>query len=402
MNEIYETEIERIVPGGLGLCHVDGRTIFVSQAATGDRVRIQIDRQRGRIGFGSIVDVLAPSPDRMAPPCPVYGECGGCDMQHLTYEAQLAVKFDILRDCLRRIGGIEPPDEVTIVPSPSPWHYRSRADWRYDPGQPAIGYRERQSHRVVNVPTCPILVPNLDRTLAALQERCASEALPAMLPAISATAGDRQVAIAPRSLLGAPAAGEVTVTVAGEMYCFGPECFFQVNHAILPAMLSDVLRHSPTLVESKDEDLALDLYCGVGLFTVPLARRFGRVIGVESFPSSVRYARRNLQSAKVDRVTVVAADVQAWLAASGVNLGPVALVVLDPPRSGLTPGVVSSLAALRPTRMVYVSCDPATLARDLRAILAVPGFHLREVTAYDMFPQTHHVETVAHLAYDTD
>lgn len=369
MNDVYETEIERIVPGGLGLCHANGRTIFVPLAAPGDRVTIRINRRRGKIGFGSIVDVLAPSPDRVAPPCPVYGECGGCDMQHLTYEAQLAVKLGILRDCLRRIGGIEPPDDLTIVPSPSPWHYRSRAEWSWDPDQPAMGYRERESHRVVNVTTCPVLVSDLDRTLATLQERRESDALPAKVREIHAVAGDSEVVLGPRSLIGVPASKDVTVTVAGEIYRFGPECFFQVNHAILPALLSDVLRHSPTLAKTTNEGLALDLYCGVGLFTVPLARRFADVIGVESFPPSVRYARMNLHSANVDRATVVAADVETWLAASRVKLGSVAVVVLDPPRTGLTPRIVSTLAKLCPARMVYVSCEPATLARDLKAIL---------------------------------
>src|SRR5437868_14453409 len=143
-----EVTIERILPGGFGLAHAEGKTLMVALAAPGDRLRVRVERVKGTVGFASVIEVLEPSPMRTAPPCPYFGRCGGCDFQQLTYEAQLAAKVEIIRDCLRRIARLTPPAEIQITPAPDAWHYRARAQWQYDRARKWLGYYERGSHRV--------------------------------------------------------------------------------------------------------------------------------------------------------------------------------------------------------------------------------------------------------------
>src|SRR5947209_9452164 len=140
--------VERILPGGVGLAHRGGQTVFVALAAPGDRVRARVETVRARLAFAAIVEVIEPSPARVEPPCPYFGRCGGCDFQQLTYEAQLAAKVEIIRDCLRRIARLTPPAEIQITPAPDAWHYRARAQWQYDRARKWLGYYERGSHRV--------------------------------------------------------------------------------------------------------------------------------------------------------------------------------------------------------------------------------------------------------------
>src|SRR5690242_1355587 len=160
-----EVEIERILPGGYGLAHAAGHTVFVSLAAPGDRLRVRVERQQGNILFASIEEILAPSPLRIEPPCPYFGRCGGCDFQQLTYEAQLAAKTEIIRDCLHRIARLEDVPEIVVTPSPDPWRYRMRATWQIDQDERTIGYYERGSRRVCDVVDCAVLRPELQAEL---------------------------------------------------------------------------------------------------------------------------------------------------------------------------------------------------------------------------------------------
>ena len=154
-----EVEIERILPGGVGLAHADGRTVLVGLSAPGDLLRVRVERTRGKVAFATVLEVLRPSPVRVKPPCPYFGRCGGCDFQQLSYEAQLAAKVEIVRDSLRRVARIEPPAEIPITPSPAAWNYRSRARWQYDARRRHLGYFERGTHRVVDVIECPVALP---------------------------------------------------------------------------------------------------------------------------------------------------------------------------------------------------------------------------------------------------
>jgi 23S rRNA (uracil1939-C5)-methyltransferase len=389
VGEVVEVTIERIVPGGYGLAHVAERALFVALSAPGDRLRVRIDRVRGAVGFATPLAVIAPSASRVEPPCPLFGRCGGCDFQHLAYAAQLEAKREIVADALRRIGGVTLETPIDVVPSPRPWGYRAVAEWQADPATSALGYYARESRTVVDVPACPILEPALDARLAEIRAGQGNLRRPGRSE-IRAAAGDG--ATDDVRSPGGPQR-ELTRTIAGERYRFDVACFFQANPAILASLVDEVLR--PVVAGEVDRSgIAVDLYCGIGLFTLPLARRLARVIGVESDRRAVRFARRNLRDAGLTGARIEPQAVERWLT-TYQGIERVAYLVLDPPRVGAK-DAIGGIVRLEPARLTYVSCDPATLARDLRSLL-VGGYELTRVAAFDMFPQTHHVEVVAHL-----
>ena len=376
-------EIERILPGGVGLAHADEKTICVSLAAKGDRVRITIDREQGNLAFASIVEVIEPGPDRVEPPCPYFGKCGGCDFQQLSYQAQLKAKADIIRDCLQRIARLDTP-EIRVVPSPNQWRYRARATWQLDPELQTIGYYERGSRRVCDVADCAVLVPPLQTTL----ERIRNTRAPNKLKHLDVVAGDTGVSLTPA--LGGFTTREVTLKVDDEDYRYNAEAFFQINQELLPQLLKFALREV-------SGETALDLYCGVGLFTVPLARRFQKVTAVESNATATHFAKRNLKHAQLENVNIVTATITDWIRSFRSDNDLVDFVLLDPPRAGAESAVIQGILRLKPSQIRYVSCDPATLARDLKKLVA-GGFKIDSLCGFDMFPQTHHVETVVHLS----
>jgi tRNA/tmRNA/rRNA uracil-C5-methylase (TrmA/RlmC/RlmD family) len=385
-----EVTIERIVPGGFGLAHAEGLTLFVALAAPGDVVRVRIVRLQGKVGFAAIEQIIKPSPLRVEPPCPYFGACGGCDFQQLNYQAQLDAKTEIIRDCLRRIAHLELPPEVSITPSPQQWHYRSRANWQFDPVTRSLGYFEAGSHRVCDVEVCAVLAPRLQKILERVRGEIREEALLPPAKDIRAAIGENDVSVAPP--LAGYQATDVSLSVGDERYWFNADSFFQTNPDLLGALTDAALAQTKGKV-------AVDLYCGAGLFTLPLARRFERVVGVEVNSRATGFALRNLQRARLGNAEIVAADVGRWLKEHSRSFEPVDFLLLDPPRTGAENVVINGILDLRPRHISYVSCDPATLARDLKKLLA-GGYALESVAAFDMFPQTHHVETVVHLTAD--
>lgn len=384
--ETLEVRIERILPGGMGLAHALGKTILVALAAPGDSATVRIETMRGRVAFASIIEIKESSPVRVSPPCPYFGRCGGCDFQQLSYDAQLSAKVEIVRDCLRRIARIAPPRSIPITPSPDAWRYRSRAEWQRDGEK--LGYFERGSHKICDVIECPVIVPPLQDALTAL--RRTHESLPDNAREIQAIAGDEgEVALAPPAMK--EDMREVARIIGGEEYRFAAGCFFQINHALLPSLIGDALGEA-------EGDGALDLYCGVGLFTLPLARKFRRVTGVESNPAATRYARLNLSRAGLGNAHIETAKVGEWLTANADDLMPIDFLLLDPPRAGAETDTMRAIINLQPRRIVYVSCDPATLARDLKLLVSDGAYTLDSLAAFDMFPQTHHVEAIAKLS----
>src|SRR5712691_9898928 len=195
--ENFEVTIERILPGGLGLAHADGRTVMVALAAPGDRVRVSIDRVKGNVTFALIQEIITPSPQRVEPPCQYFGRCGGCDFQQLSYKAQLVAKVEIIKDCLHRISRIENIPDFQITPAPNPWHYRTRAQWQYDSIRKRLGYFESGSRRVCDVAECAVLAPELQQTLSGLREQMQEGSLPDDARDFRAVAGDEGVSIAP-------------------------------------------------------------------------------------------------------------------------------------------------------------------------------------------------------------
>jgi 23S rRNA (uracil1939-C5)-methyltransferase len=411
-----EVTIERILPGGLGLAHAEGKTVMVALAAPGDRLRVRIERVKGNVSFALIEEIITPSPDRVEPPCPYFGRCGGCDFQQLTYQAQLDAKVAIIKDCLRRLGGIENIPEIQITPAPNAWHYRSRAQWQYDAVRQRLGYFESGSRHVCDVADCAVLAPELQQSLEVLRACMKNGSLPEDARDFRAVVGNEGVSIAPpvRGLDVTPDRGagptvregsvseppafvrDITRTIHGETYRFNAASFFQANADLLPQLIDTALG------EAKGET-SIELYCGVGLFTLPLARRFKHVVAIESDNPAAKFARENLANAGLSNAEVANQDVSRWLeknveCGAGVAAlqSPLDFLLLDPPRAGAESKVINGILGLRPQRISYVSCDPATLARDLKKLIA-GGYALDSLAAFDIFPQTHHVEVVVHL-----
>ena len=381
-----EVEIERILPGGYGLAHAEGKTVFVSLASPGDRLRVRVDREQGNILFASIEAILVASPDRIEPPCPYFGRCGGCDFQQLTYEKQLAAKAEIIRDCLHRIARLGHVPEIVVTPSPRDWSYRMRAMWQIDQAERTIGYYERGSRRVCDVAHCAVLMPELEETLERVRGTDWQE-FPPDLKHLDVVAGENGVWLAPA--FAEFETTELELTIRGERYGYNAESFFQINPGLLEPLIEFALH-------DVSGETAIDLYCGVGLFTLPLARRFKQVIGVEANPKATRFARRNLQRAGLANARVINTSVVEWIRSSAARSAAVDFVLLDPPRAGAESAVINRIIDFRAPRVSYVSCDPATLARDLKKLIA-GGYEIESLVAYDLFPQTHHVETVVRL-----
>lgn len=381
----FEVEIERLLPGGVGLAHAAGLTLFVSLAAPGDVLRVRADRVQGTVGFASIVEILKASPVRIEPPCPYFGRCGGCDFQQLTYEAQLQAKVEMIRDCLHRIAKLETPDEIRITPSANQWHYRARANWQVDSPAKLLGYFERGSNRVCGVEYCGVLVPQLEETLEKIRKEISAKNV-RHPKSIDGVVGDEGISVAPA--IAGFSARTVSRRIGNETYSFSADTFFQVNHELLEPLMAEAIGDATG-------QAAIDLYCGVGLFTLPLARRFARVTGVEAHPRAVEFARRNVERAKLENVEIANLGVGDWVKHSR-SFEVLDFLLLDPPRVGCENAVIAGILAMRPRRIAYVSCDPATLARDLKKIIA-DDYSLDSIAAFDMFPQTHHVETVARL-----
>ena len=394
-----EVTTERLAYGGDAVARHGGLTVFVRFAAPGERLRVRVVERKKNFARAVIETIIKPSPARRAPACAHFGDCGGCQLQHLNYAAQLEAKAGFIRDALTRIGKIEWPADIPVLHA-AEFGYRARAQIKLEAGHrsdqpPRIGFNRSASSAVCDVPSCAVLVPELDAALARLHELAGDSANPARaglsrLREIEAAAGDDRIALAP-AVEGLPA-GAITRAVNGLQYHFSPAAFFQGNALLLGALVAEAL-------DDYAGRTAVDLYAGVGLFTLQLARRFERVISVESDREAARFARHNVAVNRVTNVEFHEARVEQWLGDFSARQSdarePVGLLLLDPPRAGAADaidGIISSQAA----RVVYVSCDPTTMARDLRRLIDA-GYALNRVTGVDLFPQTYHVETVAHL-----
>jgi 23S rRNA (uracil1939-C5)-methyltransferase len=385
IGDTLDVRVERIVPRGLGIAFTDGLTVLVSLTAPGDEVTVRIREIKKRLAFAEIVSVTKPGDQRQLPPCKYFGACGGCDFQQLTYEAQLTAKVAIIRDSLQRIGKIKFDSEITIIPSP-PLEYRSRVRWQVDPENRSFGYFRRGSHETIDIEHCPKITPELNATLRDLRASNDYDALPPYGIEISAVSGDAGVSL--HSTQATEPATDVAWTSGQDTYIFSAETFFQANKFLVPELVG-------AAIGGAKGNIAFDLYSGVGLFTLPLARAFEKVIAVEEQPGSSDMCRRNIETSGLANANAVTRSVAEFLRINRTR--DVDLVVLDPPRAGTEKGVIEMIAELRPREISYVSCDPSILARDLRQLVD-SGYSIDKITALDLFPQTHHVETVVRLS----
>jgi len=423
MNDLIEVSIDKIVAGGSGLGRHDGRVVFVPLAAPGDRLLVEVVDRRRDFWRGEVREILEASPDRRAPPCPYYASCGGCALMHLAPEAQARVKRDIVLESLKRGAHLDLAGRDVVVHTGPELRYRNRSRFHVTArgGRVVAGFHARASHRVVDVEHCLLSSESGNRVLTALRAWLGShperakeideveiweESGGAVLHFLVSRDGGARL----EETLGLDGVSGVVVTargterasygkrhvtwdVRGTALAAGVGTFFQVNRFLVETLVDEVVGRGDGGTLAWDR--ALDLFCGVGLFTLPLGARAREVVGVESQPDSLRDARENARRAGVWNASFVEETAEAYVRHEPMSRFDV--VVMDPPRGGLDPEVISALIAAPPPAIRYVSCDPPALARDL-GFLVRSGFTLTRLAVLDFFPNTHHVEAVATLS----
>ncbi len=392
-----ELTIEKWVYGGEGLGRIDGRAVLVPRVLPGEVVRVSATQAKPGLLRAELLSVESASGQRVEPHCRYFGRCGGCHYQHAGYAAQLEQKVSVLREVFRRIGKIDAPEQIAVVAG-EPWQYRNRAQFHLHNGQ--LGYREAASHRLCPIEECPISSPKLNETIGVLREMIQDRRWPRFVESVELFTNESEVQVnvvdtqrpvarwffdwCAEKIPGA-SAGVLEYKTANDVYRVGHRSFFQVNRFLVDALIGEALGDAAG-------SSALDLYSGVGLFAIPLARRFSSVTAVESGASAVNDLQFNAERAGV-AVKAVRTSVDEYLetAAQAPDFA-----LADPPRSGLDKRNVRNLLRLRPKRLVIVACDPATLARDLAPLLA-GGYAIRRMVLADLFPQTYHMETLVTL-----
>jgi 23S rRNA (uracil1939-C5)-methyltransferase len=417
-------EIEKPIYGGAFLARAEGKAVFVPLTLPGEQARVRITQSKHGYDTADPDEIIRAAPERIAPACPYFGACGGCHYQHANYESQLAFKKTILRETLER-GGVQAPEEISVLAA-DPWRYRNRIRLAFDSeGNP--GYRARRSNNVVPIRECPIAAPVLIEAALAFAE-VARQIAPSLRPTevalfcdavesallisiftesakkihfdeLAQALHERILALRSAELAIEGRAGQQPRTVAqwgatsipyraaGFDYRVDQGAFFQVNRWLVDALAERVTAgHSGAL--------AWDLFAGVGLFACQLTQSFARVVAVEFSPSATHVLTANLKG--TTGIPVRASTLDFLRRNRKPDEAHPDLIVLDPPRTGLGAETCALLAEIAAAAVTYVSCDPATLARDLRALVA-SGYTIQSITLADLFPQTFHLETVVQL-----
>jgi 23S rRNA (uracil1939-C5)-methyltransferase len=373
--------IEKLVYGGEGLARLDGKVILTPFVLPGEVVRVETERAKNDLWRGRLLEVLQPSPSRITPGCPYFQRCGGCQYQHIDYPFQLEQKREILREALQRVGKIEFPGDIGAI-SGEPWQYRNRVQLHIECG--AVGYFAQGSRDLCAIDHCPIASPKLNETVGQIKTQRAATAVE-----FFSNEADVQVNVldrVPRGELTALASLGVTTPVEYGGFQVSRNSFFQVNRFLIDRLVECAAGNA-------QGNWAVDLYAGVGLFSAKLAERFSKVTAVESGGSAFRDLTHNFRHFGSSEAPVNA-NVEDYL--GGLQETP-DFVLADPPRAGLGKTIVRELARIRAPRLTIVSCDPATLARDLQGLLA-ENYHIDKITLVDLFPQTFHLETVVELS----
>jgi 23S rRNA (uracil1939-C5)-methyltransferase len=410
--ERFELTAGAMVHGALCLSRLeDGTTLFVDGALPGERVQVELQHHKGRVWFARTVGVQTPSAHRVEAPCPFYGECGGCQLQHTVYAHQLDLKAEIVRDALRR-QSVPLPAAFTVRGAADPWRYRWRGEFHVIPGSTGmaaarLGFNRARSWRPVAVDDCLIHHERITSSLPALQE-LVREGGDASLTALHLTVGEDgdELLLRPRPLRGIPAAKvdarargadqrwsttSTTLTWRGHDYRVSPDTFVQVNWGSLELLYGAALRG----LGDVDSATVVDAYAGVAVLACELASQGASVTCIENNRDAARLGVLNAElNGCAERVGYVAAAVEDALPAAAAAADA---VLLDPPRAGCDPRVTAWLALAGPPTVVYVSCDPATLARDLRVLCVSGPYRIESYELVDMFPQTHHIESVVTL-----
>ncbi len=421
--------IESLSYDGRGVTHLDGKTVFIEGALPGERVRLRYLHRHRRYDIGELVENLVPSPYRVNPPCPHFGLCGGCDLQHLRPEVQIEAKQRILGEHLAHIGKVKP--EIWLDPITGPtlgYRRRARLGVRFMPakGGVLIGFRERHKSFLANLDTCLVLEPTISALLPGLHTLINSLSCSHRIPQIEVAVGDEISALVFRHLVPLVERDEELLSAFGQRHgiqiylqsagpdsivalwpaepaelCyrlpdfnieirFRPTDFVQINHPVNRQMVNQAIK----LLDLKGDEQVLDLFCGLGNFTLPLARRAKRVLGVEAEMVLIEGARRNASRNGITNADFVTADLYQEGHTAPWSEFRYDRLLLDPPRGGAME-VIKRLDEPLPARIVYVSCYPATLARDSEYLAHTSGYRLAAAGVMDMFPQTSHIESMA-------
>jgi len=430
MADELRVSIEKLVYGGDGLAHADGNTVFVPYVLPGEQVRAAAKSKRKKLVWAQLLEVTSASAQRAGARCPHFQTCGGCHYQHIPATEQLRLKTEILRETLSRLGGIQWTGAIHEHAA-EPYGYRNRAQWAVRNANPrAIGYFLPESSVIVPIDECPVLSPLLAKTFGQLQELARSNRLPEKVleieafvdsadaklalnvaferfpkPAAELAATFREALPELASLLLADESkdrfeltgpGLLFHEAGGFRYRVSHLSFFQVNRFLVDDLLK-------TVIAGAKGDAALDLYAGVGFFTLPLTRTFSRVVSVDANLAATRDLHVNAENAGV---AVISHNEHAEEFLRKTSERP-NFVVLDPPRSGLGTEAASKLAQVAAAEIAYLSCDPSTLARDLAVLTGLkrdatsasttPRYEITEMHLFDLFPQTYHIETLVRL-----
>ncbi len=413
---------------GRGVLHIDGKAVFVADCLPGESVRFQYFRRTRRADEGRLLEVLQASVDRVEPECAHFGRCGGCSLQHLDCDAQIRAKEHVLRENLTRIGGVEPANWLVPLRG-AVWGYRRKARlsvrYVHKKERLLVGFRERDGRFVADINRCPVLEPVFGERLEEISTLLAQLSTFRRIPQVEIAVGDDSAAMVIRHLdelngddmrvlrdferqsgirvlLQPGGVDSVHPVSSGKGYLksalpefdvdyeFLPTDFVQVNREINAAMVSQALE----LLAPQPDSRAVDLFCGLGNFTLPLARRCAEVVGVEGDPLLIHRAESNALRQGIKNARFFVDDLQRGVNSSQWTRGRFDLMLLDPPRSGAAE-VLPLVKRLGVGTVLYVSCHPATLARDAALLVDSLGFQLHSAGVMDMFPHTGHVESMA-------
>jgi len=382
--DIIKTSIGVVAFGGNGVGRVDDMVVFIPFTAAGDVVEANIAQVKRNYCIGEIREVNTPSPDRVEPVCPYFSTCGGCQYQHISYKVQLKIKERQVAESFERIGKISSPPPMTIIPSPQPFNYRGKAEFHCIAGdydQLHLGFKDTVGGSLVDIEACEIVHQSINTEYLRLRKMMASGEI--------ASHRKRYVLWSETAY---PPEKYITRTAKGKEIQVANDGFFQGNLYLINTLIDKVL----DMCDLNESDTVLDCYCGSGLFSLFMAPRVRKVFGLEISGTAVHCATQNTQRHGITNARFYRGNVESMLGRFIREKTRANIVLLDPPRTGCTQKTLARLDALKPERIIYISCNPATQARDIR-YLTGRGFALEALQPVDMFPQTKHIEVIASL-----
>ena len=380
-------KIEKIAFGGEGVGRINNLVVFIPFAAPGDELEIEITGCKKKFARGRILKIVQASPQRVNPLCKYYGHCGGCCYQHLSYEHQMEIKKLQVEEVFKKIGSVAAPPVSETVASPEIYHYRGKAQFHRDStsAAPQLGFLDISGGKIVDIERCEIMEETINKKISRLREdlfiRNQKDARLNIWSELPSDYTNRK--------------GQMKRLAGGREFLVPTDGFFQANLFLTDALAAKVC----SLATSGQVTNLIDTYCGCGLFSILLAPFAGNILGIELNEESIKFARINAEKENMKNVKFIQGDVEKILARRHLlPEGEIDVIILDPPRAGCSKMILESIASMQPRKIIYVSCNPATQARDIK-FLCENGYNLLRLLPFDMFPQTQHIEVLGLLAH---